>query len=92
MSLEKYYSTCGTPKCIPRRILKARKLRTAKAIRTPIRAAVVEQAEECCERCGVFCGQDGHAHHKVPRSLGGLWTLENIEYLCWKCHRVEHNT
>jgi 5-methylcytosine-specific restriction endonuclease McrA len=39
-----------------------------------------------------YCGSrdDLGAHHKVPRRLGGLDVLENLEAVCRGCHpRVE---
>jgi len=39
-----------------------------------------------------YCGSrdDLVAHHKVPRRLGGLDVLENLEPVCRSCHpRVE---
>jgi len=39
-----------------------------------------------------YCGSrdDLVAHHKIPRRLGGLDVLENLEAVCRSCHpRVE---
>jgi hypothetical protein len=39
-----------------------------------------------------YCGSRDHlvAHHKVPRRLGGLDLLENLEPVCRGCHpRIE---
>ncbi len=57
-----------------------------------IRAIVVARCEWSCQRCGVYCGENGHAHHRIPRSRGGQWTVENIEYLCNACHMEAHRT
>jgi hypothetical protein len=35
-------------------------------------------------------GDFGHAHHRIPRSRGGQWTLDNMEYLCPECHQLAH--
>ena len=41
-----------------------------------------------CVRCG--SRDDLVAHHKVPRRMGGLDVLENLEPVCRSCHpRVE---
>jgi 5-methylcytosine-specific restriction endonuclease McrA len=38
-------------------------------------------------RCA-YCGAREHlvAHHKIPRRLGGLDLLENLEPVCRSCH------
>ena len=69
---------------------RAAKRRKARATIAAVRAAVVERAAGCCESCGVWLGEDGHAHHIVPRSLGGLWTEANIRYACLRCHMSAH--
>jgi 5-methylcytosine-specific restriction endonuclease McrA len=41
-----------------------------------------------CRYCGAR--DDLVAHHKIPRRLGGLDVLENLEAVCRSCHpRVE---
>ena len=35
-------------------------------------------------------GRNAHAHHKLPRGLGGLDTLENLISLCSGCHSLKH--
>ncbi len=82
----------GHPKPTPRRILKGRKQRSAAKTVKSVRVQAVERAQSCCERCGQFCGDAGHAHHRIPRSRGGQWTVENIEYLCPGCHLDAHLT
>lgn len=62
------------------------KAKTAKTVRPQ----VVARAESCCERCGIYCGDFGHAHHRIPRSRGGQWTVENIEYVCPGCQMLAH--
>lgn len=78
------------PKPEPRRRVKAGAKRAARKIIQSVRAAVVTRANGCCERCGAFVGDAGHAHHRIPRSRGGAWTVENIEYLCPGCHYDAH--
>ncbi len=31
-----------------------------------------------------------HIHHRRYRSHGGTHEIENLEPLCWKCHRLVH--
>lgn len=43
------------------------------------------------ERCGGRCERCGSAegvtlHHRVKRSHGGSWAVENILGVCWPCH------
>jgi 5-methylcytosine-specific restriction endonuclease McrA len=42
-----------------------------------------------CERCGWNAARCD-VHHRMPKSKGGLHTLENAIVLCPNCHRVEH--
>jgi 5-methylcytosine-specific restriction endonuclease McrA len=96
MSLRAYYRTAGVPKPEPRQRIKARQKRASAKVIKSVRAQVIERAEGRCERCGAFLGldwgSDGQAHHRIPRSRGGQWTVENIEYLCAACHREAHRT
>ena len=78
------------PKGKTRKQLHARQDRDAAKVRKAVRAQKVEQAQQACEACGKWTGDWGHAHHRVPRSRGGLWTVENIEYLCAQCHQDRH--
>lgn len=80
------------PKPDTRKRAKGRKRYQARKLVGSVRAAVVERAQGCCERCGQYCGEAGHAHHRIPRSRGGAWTVENIEYLCAGCHLQAHLT
>ena len=41
-------------------------------------------AGAACVRCG--SREDLVAHHKIPRRLGGLDVLENLEPVCRSCH------
>ena len=80
------------PKPVTRQRLQARKRRAQQKIVRAVRAAVEARANYHCERCGCWCGDAGHAHHCIPRSRGGKWTLENITYLCPACHQRAHAT
>jgi 5-methylcytosine-specific restriction endonuclease McrA len=80
------------PKPEPRKKTQARAKRAEAAIVRLVRAAVVRRAEGLCERCCDWVGNSGHAHHILPRSRGGRWTVLNITYLCQPCHQREHET
>jgi 5-methylcytosine-specific restriction endonuclease McrA len=82
----------SAPKPEPRKRVKGRQRRAARKIVTHVRADVVKRANGCCERCGLYCGDAGHAHHRIPRSRGGQWTVENIQYVCPGCHLEAHLT
>lgn len=82
----------GFAKPEPRKRIKARKKRASRKVVQSVRATVVKDTDECCERCGRWVGADGHAHHRIPRSRGGKWTVDNIEYLCGICHMTAHRT
>ena len=71
---------------------RAKRKRAVQKVAKSVRAEVVTLAQSCCERCGIYCGDCGHAHHRLPRSRGGKWTVENIEYLCPGCHLEAHLT
>ena len=86
------YSALALPKPEPTKRLKARRKRQAAKVVQSVRAAVVERAHGFCERCGLYVGLDGHAHHRTPRSRGGTWTLDNILLLCPFCHMSAHRT
>jgi 5-methylcytosine-specific restriction endonuclease McrA len=56
------------------------------------RLALQQRAHHRCERCKVpdrvrAC----QAHHRRLRSQGGPDTLENLSYLCWRCHGHVHD-
>lgn len=80
------------PKPEARKRVKARRKRQAAKVVKSVRARLVERANSCCERCGMFSGDAGHAHHRIPRSRGGKWTMETMEYLCPGCHYDAHMT
>ena len=48
------------------------------------RLSVIVTAGAKCVRCG--SRDDLVAHHKVPRKMGGLDVLENLEPVCRSCH------
>jgi 5-methylcytosine-specific restriction endonuclease McrA len=47
-------------------------------------SAIVTATGAACAYCGTR--EDLVAHHKVPRRLGGLDLLENLEPVCRSCH------
>jgi 5-methylcytosine-specific restriction endonuclease McrA len=58
------------------------------------RKQVWERAWYYCEGgCGRITDlADGEAHHKIKRGMGGGFRddrLENLEWLCRECHRIE---
>lgn len=79
------------PKPEPQKRVTARRKRQAAKVVKSVRAQVVDDASGRCEDCGVYVGAHfGHAHHRVPRSLGGTWTVENIKLVCPCCHARAH--
>lgn len=56
-----------------------------------IRREVLERDGWICVECqSPIKGRNAHAHHKLPRGLGGLDTLENLISLCSGCHSLKH--
>ena len=65
---------------------------------TEFRKQVADRAKERCEGCGCYAPRVidgtfdqyrcGHVSHKKSKGAGGHDTLENVEWLCWKCHRT----
>lgn len=51
-----------------------------------IRAAVVIRANESCERCGIWVGNDGELDHFFGRAKGRQ-AVSNCVYLCHQHHR-----
>jgi 5-methylcytosine-specific restriction endonuclease McrA len=55
-----------------------------------IRQDVFKRDKNMC----VFCGKDvkyvGHVHHKIPLEKGGDNSLENLQLLCFECHKKIH--
>jgi Zn finger protein HypA/HybF involved in hydrogenase expression len=48
------------------------------------------KSQRYCSKCGKY-NVEKHVHHKVPVSRGGSHRLENLEYLCVKCHSKVHH-
>lgn len=80
------------PKGRTRKQIKGRQRRAERKVVQSVRAQVIERAKGCCERCGYAVFENGHAHHRTPRSRGGKWTVANIQYLCCFCHALAHRT
>lgn len=57
-----------------------------------IRAAVYERDQSACVACGELVTWQGmHLHERVPRSKGGIISIENCETRCADCHlNVSH--
>jgi len=53
-------------------------------------AAVLKQHRGCCARCR--CRRPLQIHHRKYRSHGGTHCVENLEPVCWDCHRLIHET
>ena len=70
--------------------VQGRRKRQRRKIVKSVRATLVTRANGRCQRCRRYLGEDGHAHHRRPRSLGGTWTVKNLAYLCASCHREAH--
>lgn len=58
-----------------------------------LRIAACKRAHRHCEICQRFAPLDntnftpaGHFHHIKTRAAGGDDTLENGQWVCWKCH------
>ena len=62
-----------------------------------IRLIVYEEANECCEQCGIgLVFESGswssmHLHHIKTRGSGGDWSRSNLKCLCIACHLNQHN-
>lgn len=69
---------------------RAKRRRQLRPLIKSVRAQVVDRACGFCENCGTPCRQSGEAHHKIHRSQGGKWTLDNIVFLCRTCHGLQH--
>ncbi len=50
---------------------------------------VYERANGICEKCRKRAGVE--FHHIIFRSQGGSDTMENLIFLCKKCHGKEHH-
>lgn len=68
---------------------------------TEFRKAVYEREQGICQGCrqyapllwgGVFNEyRCGHVSHKKSRGAGGGDTMDNVKWLCFDCHRAEHD-
>jgi 5-methylcytosine-specific restriction endonuclease McrA len=54
-----------------------------------LKKAVIRLRGNSCELCG-WNKARCDVHHKLPRSIGGLHTIDNVIILCPNCHRIEH--
>ena len=50
----------------------------------------LKQHDGRCARCQ--SRRPLHIHHRRYRSHGGTHRLENLEPVCWDCHRLIHET
>lgn len=102
MSLEKFYRFCGIPKGVPRRIVKARKLRTARVVINTVRPQVAERDGYCrLSRTSAFgecAGVSEWAHLAGSRRFetrgqapGVRHTAEGSLMLC-KCHHQAYDS
>ncbi len=82
----------GFPKGETRKTRKGREKRAQQKRLKSVRQLCLERANGCCEWCGKSCRQRGEGHHKIPRSRGGKWTVENIVFICRACHLKAHQT
>lgn len=61
-----------------------------------VRRVAYERASGRCERCGAVLGDNcGHAHHRLPKRVGGstrgeIQTVSNCLIVCDFCHRFIH--
>ena len=51
---------------------------------------VLDEYEGRCARCRRVAQL--HIHHRRYRSHGGTHQTQNLEPLCWECHRLVHQT
>ncbi|QQL43873.1 HNH endonuclease [Sulfuriroseicoccus oceanibius] len=50
---------------------------------------LVDQLGNFCQKC-MKVNVEKHVHHTVPVSRGGSHRLDNLEYLCVRCHSQAH--
>ena len=50
----------------------------------------LKQHDGRCARCR--CRRPLHIHHRRYRSHGGTHRVDNLEPVCWDCHRLIHET
>lgn len=56
-----------------------------------LRQSVLQRDQQRCQHCrGQFGNSELHAHHVVPRMLGGRDELSNLVTLCAACHAALH--
>jgi len=55
---------------------------------TDVRKNVIEKTEGKCAVCG---GKGDQIHHVAPKSFGGSDELDNLVFVCSKCHLKAHN-
>lgn len=72
-----------------------RRLKRRMKARRLFRQEVTRLSDGLCGRCRAFCGEQGHAHHVRPRSLGGSDDPRtppegNGRLLCGRCHLLVH--
>ena len=68
---------------------------------TEFRQAVHNRANGLCEKCGKWVPmyvhgefdeyRCGHVSHKKSHGAGGADTMDNAKWLCFNCHRSEHD-
>jgi len=51
--------------------------------------AAIRHFGNTCQKCG-WNKARCDVHHLIPKSLGGLHTIENAIILCPNCHRIHH--
>lgn len=54
------------------------------------RQYIAEINEYSCQKCRRKGFLGFHVHHILPLSKGGTNSLENLAYLCQRCHENEH--
>ncbi|MYD50480.1 MAG: HNH endonuclease [Dehalococcoidia bacterium] len=53
------------------------------------RPQVIKRDQGRCRHCGHCVGEDGEIDHVMPIADGGTADLENLQLLCWSCHRTK---
>lgn len=63
-------------------------------IKPKVRERVYERDSKEGAPCCIVCGRPNtiHIHHIVERSRGGLGIEKNLVCLCYRCHRILHDT